>query len=399
MSGTTENENNLTPEEREQWLKDHGIQVETPSDRRQAESILSGCGTTKERPPSIVDQVQNLSISSSDNVEEGIRFVYIPHDTSKPLSTLTLPKRLVDALGPSGDIIPTYVKSFFADGLEIDDSLFNEQLSKQNLMGGDLDKFASAATDNKTTPSMDKLTSTALKSVTTSGSVETFPLVRPSSTNNNQGVYIYLDEVGLLKKLRNNTRASALAQQCGYHPAPNFYGDIFVARVSSKNYLHNIDIKKEEVTDKTQEWMLRAPQENIAWQQALNEATGRQGESQRNHAGTEGVAVQVEGFDEDDKCSYSWLQNEEEVEITISLTKKINDEGGTNKKVNKSLIKVSFLAQKITVNYGGESILEVIPYSKLDVDGSTWTLDNANLVITCEKASEGEIWPRLELSS
>lgn len=399
MSGTTENENNLTPEEREQWLKDHGIQVETPSDRRQAESILSGCGTTKERPPSIVDQVQNLSISSSDNVEEGIRFVYIPHDTSKPLSTLTLPKRLVDALGPSGDIIPTYVKSFFADGLEIDDSLFNEQLSKQNLMGGDLDKFASAATDNKTTPSMDKLTSTALKSVTTSGSVETFPLVRPSSTNNNQGVYIYLDEVGLLKKLRNNTRASALAQQCGYHPAPNFYGDIFVARVSSKNYLHNIDIKKEEVTDKTQEWMLRAPQENIAWQQALNEATGRQGEIQQNHAGTEGVAVQVEGFDEDDKCSYSWLQNEEEVEITISLTKKINDEGGTNKKVNKSLIKVSFLAQKITVKYGGESILEVIPYSKLDVDGSTWTLDNANLVITCEKASEGEIWPRLELSS
>lgn len=109
--------------------------------------------------------------------------------------------------------------------------------------------------------------------------------------------------------------------------------------------------------------------------------------------------MQVEGFDEDDKCSYSWLQNEEEVEITISLTKKINDEGGTNKKVNKSLIKVSFLAQKITVKYGGESILEVIPYSKLDVDGSTWTLDNANLVITCEKASEGEIWPRLELSS
>lgn len=398
MSGTTEDENNLTPEEREQWLKDHGIQVETPSDRRQAESILSGCGTAKERPPSIVDQVQNLSISSSgsDNVEEGIRFVYIPHDTSKPLSTLTLPKRLVDALGPSGDIIPTYVKSFFADGLEIDDSLFNEQLSKQNLMGGDLDKFASAATDNKTTPSMDKLTSTALKSVTTSGSVETFPLVRPSSTNNNQGVYIYLDEVGLLKKLRNNTRASALAQQCGYHPAPNFYGDVFVARVSSKNYLHNIDIKKEEVTDKTQEWILRAPQENVAWQQAINEATGRQGESQQY---LQGVAVQVEGFDEDDKCSYSWLQNEEEVEITISLTKKINDEGGTNKKVNKSLIKVSFLAQKITVKYGGESILEVIPYSKLDVDGSTWTLDNANLVITCEKASEGEIWPRLELSS
>ena len=374
----------MNPTEREEWLRERGVVIETPNERRQAESILS---STDDRPPSIVEQVQSLSIT-----EEGIKFVYIPHDTSKPISTLVLPKRLVDALGPSGDIVPTYVKSYFADGKSIDNAIFKEQAAKQNLIGGDLEKFASAAAVDK--PSVEKLSSAALTDATSGGSVETFPLVRPSSTNNNQGVYIYLDEVGLLKHLPNNQRASTLALQCGYNPAPNFYGDVFVGRTSSHNYLHNVDIDKEDIIDTTKEWMVKAPQENIAWQQMLNEVTGRKGESQPNHAGTEGVAVEVESTDDGNTCSYSWLQNDEEIELTISLSKKIDDEG---MKVNKSLIKVSFQAQKIAVKYDGETVLELKLYSKLDVDGCTWTLDRNNLVVTCEKASEGEIWPRLEL--
>ena len=63
-----------------------------------------------------------------------------------------------------------------------------EQIGKQNLH-----KFGSSD------ESMTKLSSAALSSVTSTGSVETFPLVRPSSTNKFEGVYIYLDEVGMLK--------------------------------------------------------------------------------------------------------------------------------------------------------------------------------------------------------
>jgi len=227
---------------------------------------------------------------------------------------------------------------------------------------------------------------------TADGSVETFPLVRPSSTNRNEGVYIYLDEVGLLKHLPNNKRASTLAQQCGYHPAPNFYGDIFVGRVSSKGALHNIDIEKEDITDTTKEWMVRAPQENVAWQQTVNEVTGRKGVTQPNHAGTEGVGVKVESKDGEKGCSYLWIQNEEEVEITVELSSKV----GEGKKVNKNLVKATFQLKKITVKYDKEIVVEVKLYSKLDVDGCTWTLENNNLVVTCEKASEGEMWPRLE---
>ena len=69
-----------------------------------------------------------------------------------------------------------------------------EQIGKQNLH-----KYGSSD------ESMTKLSSAALSSVTSTGSVETFPLVRPSSTNKFEGVYIYLDEVGMLKHVREFT--------------------------------------------------------------------------------------------------------------------------------------------------------------------------------------------------
>jgi len=184
------------------------------------------------------------------------------------------------------------------------------------------------------------------------------------------------------------------AQQCGYNPAPNFYGDVFVGRVSSKNGLHNIDIEKEDIIDSTKEWIRRAPEENVAWQQTVNEVTGRQGELQPNLAGTEGVGVQVESKDGDEGCSYMWTQNEEEVEMTVYLSKR----SGAGKKVDKALIQVKFQPQKILVKYDKETVLEIQPYSKLDVDGCTWTLEKDNLVMTGEKASEGEMWPRLLLT-
>ncbi|KAL7443684.1 hypothetical protein ACHAXM_009342 [Skeletonema potamos] len=395
------NDDGMTPTEREQWLRDRGVQIESSADRRKAESALSGT----DRPLSIMEQVQRLSLSDStgeNDVTDGVKFVYLPHDTAKPIKTVCLPLRLVDALGPAGDIIPTYIKSFFADGRSIDEKIFKDQAAKQNLFGGDVAKFAAnvqkeklatvsegeqaAAKEEGENPT---LSSSALMNATAGGSVETFALVRPSKTNKNEGVYIYLDEVGMLKHLPLNTRASQLAQQCGYHPAPNFYGDVFVGRVSSKPMLHNIDIESGDIMDTTKEWMVRAPQENVLWQQAINEATGRSGETQPNHAGTEGVAAEATGKDGN---SYSWLQNEEEIELSVPLI------GDGDEKVNKSLIKVAFQPQKVIVKYNNECKVEVQLYSKIDVDGCTWTLDKKNLVITCEKARNGEIWPRLELS-
>ena len=391
-------DDDMTPAEREAWLRDRGVLIETAVDRRRAESILSSGIADDEpasseggggRPPSIVEMVRRLSIDGGgvEGVEDGIKFVFVPHDDSRPVSTLVLPKRIAEALGPAGDVLPAYVRSYFADGRSIDFGLFEDHARKQNhhtLLGN-------GGPDEKIKPS-------SLENATSGGSVETFPLVRPSSTNGHEGVYVYLDEVGLLKKLPNNRRASSIAARCGFLPAPNFYGDVFVGRARSVPRLHNVDMTREDVVDATREWMVRAPGENTAWQLGIDEITGRGGRSQPDHAGTEGVAVRVEGDGGDGgggTCSYSWLQNEEEVEITVSLKERAAEGGGG--KVEKSSVRVAFQPRRISVRCGdGPPILEVESYSRLDVDGCTWTLDGDSLVITCEKASEGEIWPRLE---
>ena len=171
---------------------------------------------------------------------------------------------------------------------------------------------------------------------------------------------------------------------------------MFVGRVSSEGGLRNVDLATEDVVDPTREWIRRAPAENVAWQRAVNEATGREGERQPDHAGTEGVGVQVEGG-AGGRCPYLWLQNEEEVEVTVDLAARLGGEGGGTA-ADKAKVRVAFQPQRITAKYDGETALEVPLYSKLDVDGCTWTLDGHSLVITGEKASEGEIWPRLQLS-
>merc|ERR1712238_326512 len=141
----------------------------------------------------------------------------------------------------------------------------------------------------------------------------------------------------------------------------------------------------------TKEWLVKAPQENTARQQEINKVTGRQGALQPSHAGTEGVAVCNQGKEGN---LYSWTQTEEEVELVIPLSQKIPKGGQLNKKV----IKVDFLAQTVTAKYNGEQLLDVKLYSKIDVDGWTWTLDGDNLIVTAEKTYD-ELWPRLELTS
>eukprot|EP00956_Cyclotella_meneghiniana_P021801 scaffold40235_cov49-Cyclotella_meneghiniana.AAC.8 len=362
--------------EREQWLMDRGVQIEKSDDASKVKEA------TARSDLSITDQIRKLSLNNGIKIE-GVKFVYIPHDTSKPISEVTLPSRVVESLGPSGDLLPAYVKSFFADGKTIDDHLFREQAQKQNLMGGGTDEPL-------------KVSSQAMMNATLAGSVETFPLVRPSSTNKHQGVYIYLDEVGMLKNLPLNFRASKIAGQCGYNPEPKFYGDIFIGRVETKpsHFMHNINIKAEDVINASSDWIVNAPRENLEWTKALDDATG--GSYRKNHQsdvsdGTDGVAVQVE---KDGAHSFSWLQNSDEIEVTIPLLSNADVKEG--KIAYKKLIKTSFLRKKVIVKYDGRLLLELDLYEEIDIDGCTWTLDKDNLVITCEKFEGGKIWPRIE---
>ena len=343
----------MTLEQREEWLKARGVEIENPGDRK------------KPRGPSVVDQLIAASKADASVDETSIPFVFCPYDDTKPLQTVYLPSSVAD--GAPGDALPNYVKPYFAsDRNSIDASMLKEQATK-HFAGGDLAQLADA-----------KLSPAAMNAVAAQGSVETFPLVHPADTNHFQGVYIYLDEVGLLKKLPHNTRASQIAHACGYNPPPNFYGDVFLGRVQTKPKMKNVGFVAGVDTDRGAPWMQRAVSENVIWQQEMNELTGQMGRTQPAQVGTEGKSAVEDKFE--------WTQDEDELEIVVA-----NDTDW-----DKKMIKVSFLARSIKIKYQGEDKVTIPLYGSIDVDGCTWTLDGpTRLVITCEKASSGEMWPRI----
>lgn len=356
----------MTVKEREQWLRDHGVLIETAEDRRRPQANSS------EGVRSIGEQLSELDLAvaaqqpanNNDNEEVAdIKFVCVPHDDSKPVRTVTLPSSLASK---SGDSLPKYIQPYFGDSKSIDASLLEEQATK-HFVGGDLE--GQLATN---------VSAAAMNAAAAQGSVETFSLVHPGDTNHFMGVYIYLDEVGLLKKLPNNRRASQMAAACGFHPAPNFYGDVFIGRVQTKPIMANVDFVAGVDTSAEAEWMRRAVSENLAWQQELNKVTGRTGETQPAHAGTDGNVASEDTF--------TWTQDDDEVEFTVPF----------DSSIHKASVKVTFLSRMVKVKYAGDERVSVKLYGGIDVDGCTWTIDGNNLVITCEKASSGEIWPRVQ---
>lgn len=200
------------------------------------------------------------------------------------------------AQGHIGDALPNYVKSHFADSKSIDASLLQQQATK-HFAGGQLEDLST------------NISTAAMNYVATEGTVETFSLVYPADSNQHHGVYIYLDEVGLLKKLPVNQRATQLATGCSYQPPPQFYGDVFVGRVETRPVLHNLNFVAGVDTDPAAAWLVRAPQENAAWQQEMNRVTNREGATQPAHAGTEGTEVKEDAL--------AWTQEDDDVELTM----------------------------------------------------------------------------------
>lgn len=365
-----EKDDDMTLEEREEWLRSRGVLIETPGDRNNAAGA-----TAAANGESVLAQLAGLDLKNKDDSDDdAIPFVFVPQDDTQPLRTLYLPASVAQA--KPGDALPEYVKPYFAsDKQTIDASLLKDQATKHFAAGGDLQQLAQT-----------KLSPAAMNAVAAQGSVETFPLVHPADTNQFQGVYIYLDEVGMLKKLPLNARASQIAHACGYSPAPNFYGNVFIGRVQTKPRMKNVAFVAGIDTDRGAVWMQRAVSENVAWQQEMNQVTGRMGQTQPAAIGTEGNAAVEEQFE--------WTQDDDELEIVVVL--KHDDDDDSAGVWDKKALKVSFLARSIKVQYKGEAKLSIALYGAVDVDGCTWTIDGKKLVITCEKANSGESWPRIK---
>lgn len=358
-----EEEKELTPDERMQWLRDRGVLVETPEDRRAG------------RVASVVPQEGDPVTSDS----EPVYFVLIPADKSKSLQECSFvpPPSLSaqrSAAVPGGDALSHHLKPAFAtDSDKVDITLFQSNPVHQLGTGG----------INGGTPSVSKET---LETVAREGHVETFALVHPTPTNQFTGVNFYLDEVGQLKRLPLNTRASDYAKIAGYNPPPIFYGDIFCARVKKSGpiIIEYPSLTVDELENTTSPWLRQAATDNLEHQLRLNQLTGRQGETQAAVAGSDGVEKDEDGG------KYSWTQSEQELEVVVPLP---------SKAVTSRDVSVTFKPRKLTVACHKELLVSIELFERVDVDGCTWTLDKGSdklrLVCTMEKAEES-LWPRID---
>jgi hypothetical protein len=325
-----------------------GVFVETPEERKAAE----------------VTKIMNEPDEYLDGESDAITFVHVPADTSKPLEELTFNCPIKPG---AGDQLAIHLKSFFGSlsaGKDIDLSL---------LLNSNSHNFGSSDAPAQ-------VSEAALKEVAKEGSVETFPLVKPTPSNHFVTVNIYLDEAGMLKRLPLNTRAGQFATRCGFHPAPTFYGDVFLGRVKSQPCLKNLPFALGFDTDNHALWLQRATMENLEYQTMMNGITGRN-ELQASRDGEDGVAKAEDG--------YSWTQTEEELELVVPLPV-----GVTAKEVL-----VKYMPLSVLVKCRNEVVVSLQLFERVDPDGCNWTLEkdgtNPMLVVTMEKVEQAS-WPRIK---
>jgi len=275
-----------------------------------------------------------------------------------------------------GDILVQHLKVFFGTKNEndIDLDMLREKATC-SILGTE---GAPATISNET-----------LKKVAEAGQVETFCLVNAVESNNYTGVNIYLDEVGMLKRLPLNSRAINFALRAGYNPPPNFYGDVFLGRVKIKPFLGNINFKLGIDTAPDAPWLQKGMHENLNHQIRLNKLTAGQIDTQPLQPTNDGE----DGVEKKEEEGYSWSQTDEEIEIQVPLLL-----SATKKNVQVIFKRNSTL---ITVRIEEEEHnYHIKLYASIDIDSCTWTLDNSSLkkkvlVITMEK-SEQLSWPRIK---
>jgi hypothetical protein len=333
------------------FIQLQGIEVVTPQERKASQIAAAMRDDTS-------------AANNNNNITETISFVVIPADASKPMEE----HQYTCAITLNEDTLLKHIAPLFRSTTEeeeettvVDLTLLQQQQQQQplNTMMGSQD--------------LPTLSHETLQQVAKDTHIETFSLVHPTVSNQFTSVQFYLDEVGMLKRLPLNKRASDLALRAGYNPPPLFYGSIVVGRLKYEHgRKQNISFTLHSMNNAN--WLLAATSQNLEYQQQLNQATGTKRE-QPAIQGTDGQA-QVEQ-------DYEWTQTEEELEVRVKLEQV---------PVNKKDIQIKFAPQSLQVIQPKMVLLSL--FERIDVDSCTWTLDKDTIVIRMEK-QEAAFWPRI----
>lgn len=325
--------------------------------------------TADDRRRQKITKVMNESDEVDGEDFDDVSFVHVPQNDSLPIKELTMK---ISKNRANGDLLIDYLKPFVsAMSKKVDLDLLKDQATK-HFGSGD---------------GPGKVSEKSLMEVSSQGQVESFCLVQPVPSNKFSSVNIYLDEVGMLKRLPLNKRAGAFALKAGYNPAPMFYGDIFIGRLLTKPVMKNVDFKLGLDTSPDAKWLKTAVMDNLEHRTAMNSISGKPDQVQPSADGEDGVAKA-------EHDGYEWIQTDDEVEITLPLGSSI-----TSKDVKVGGLKVRYYPHKLNVLFREKDILSLNFFANVDPDGCMWTLDSTSgkgvsVVITCEK-SDPNVWPRI----
>ena len=358
-----EEEENQTPAEREAWLRAHGVEIETAEDRLRMEN-----------------EAKRLREKEKSEPTRKLVCVKIPAEDSLPFEEVILEVPMTKP----GDVFPDLVKPYFIGGGDIDVNLAKQAATKQ--LG---EEFASKSQN----------LGVSLAKETAMGSTETFALVRPSEKNGRKGVYIYLDEVGLLKGKPKNARASSLAASCGF-PGTTFHGDVFVGAVQTEPQpMRSVDFTVKEM-DSSAAWLKLAPMENAEYAMSMKELEKAMSEKGVGGGpGLQRINMGGGGGNDDgvlpsgDGEGYRWEQNEDgEVEISVYVPEN----------TSAKTISVGFRADSCVVSNKSEGkvIVQIDNlYNKIRPDECTWTIAGGSkkneVCVSLTKVNDDETWPAL----
>ena len=188
----------------------------------------------------------------------------------------------------------------------------------------------------------------------------------------------------MLKRLPLNRRASDFAARAGFHPAPQFCGDVYLGRLQHQPALKNCSLVLGFDTAPDAPWLKAATAQNLEYQLEMNRLTGRSNDTRQPAvSGSDGTAVAEQG--------YSWTQTEDELEVVVPLSEDVTSKD----------LSVKFRPQNLQVFQRQEPVVSLPLFERVDVDACTWTLDRGGsedmpkrLVITMEKGEQA-LWPRI----
>lgn len=308
--------------------------------------------------------------------ERFVKIVKVPCDDSQAIAEVNIP--VED--GRAGDQLVSLLRVYFNQGkVKVDDvkGAATKQFTNQdiNISQGTIDKLSDV------------------------GSVEVFPLSQPNEQNNHCKVSFYLDEVGQLKKLAPNKRATEFARLCGFQDVP-FVGDMFIGRVgpqpeSANPAPQNLDFSLSEYSSDAP-WLKNVVEHNyqaglaankVAMESDLNDGTSAEEE-------LEGGKVK-------------WSETTENIELSVAIPSNIS-------KFTAKDISVKFGASNVCVkvkNTGSEAVLykasTVAPGDFLvlldgDLAGGvvvndcTWCINKQHVELTLEKSGNSQgAWRKL----